>query len=116
MTTTLTPLAPAEVEKRLMQRRAVLVDIREPDEYARRHVRGALSRPLSTFEQGHPRIEPGRDVVFTCRSGMRTVANCERLAKAVEGTAFVLEGGVDAWAAAGLAVDEDRRAPLEMIR
>lgn len=116
MTTVLTPLAPAEAEKRLMQRRAVLVDIREPDEFARRHVRGALSRPLSAFEQAHLKIEAGRDVIFTCRTGMRTGANCERLAKAVDGQAFVLEGGVDAWAAAGLPVDEDRKAPLEMMR
>lgn len=116
MTSVLTPLAPSEAKRRLTQRRAVLVDIREADEFARRHVRGALSRPLSIFEQAHLKIEPGQDVIFTCRSGMRTVANCDRLANAVDGQAFVLEGGVDAWAAAGLAVDEDRKAPLEMMR
>lgn len=116
MTTLLTPLAPAEAEKRLMQRRAVLVDIREPDEFARRHVRGALSRPLSGFEQAHLKIEAGRDVIFTCRTGMRTGTHCERLANAVDGPAFVLEGGVDGWAAAGLPVDENREAPLEMMR
>lgn len=81
MTFVLTPLTPVEVEKRLTDRRAVLVDIREPDEFARRHVCGALSRPLSIFEQAHLKIEPGRDVIFTCRSGLRTVANCDRLAK-----------------------------------
>lgn len=116
MTTVLTPLTPADARNRLMQHRAVLVDIREPDEFARRHVRGALSRPLSAFEQAHLKIEPGRDVIFTCRTGMRTGANCDRLAKAVEGQAFVLEGGVDGWEAAGLPVDEDRKAPLEMMR
>jgi rhodanese-related sulfurtransferase len=47
---------------------------------------------------------------------MRTGANAARLAAPVAGDAFVLAGGVDAWAAAGLTVAEDRRAPLEMVR
>lgn len=116
MQTKLIPLKPAEAEQRLARKGAVLVDIREADEFARRHVKGALSRPLSAFESAHLKIEPGRDVIFTCRTGMRTGANCDRLAAAVDGEAYVLEGGVDAWAGAGLPVIEDRKAPLEMIR
>ena len=116
MTSTLTSLLPGDVAERLKARRAVLVDIREPDEFARRHVRGALSRPLAAFERAHLKIEPGKDVIFTCRTGMRTSTNCARLAAAVDGEAFVLAGGVDAWAAAGLPVAEDRKAPLEIMR
>lgn len=116
MTTLLTPLAAADVAARLKAGQAVLVDIREPDEFARAHVKGALQRPLSTFEAAHLRIEPGRDVVFTCRTGMRTGGACDRLASAVEGQAFVLDGGLDAWRAAGLPVVDNRSAPLEMMR
>lgn len=116
MPAALTSLKPEDVARRLTGRRAVLVDIREPDEFARRHVRGALSRPLSAFETAHLKVEADQDVVFTCRTGMRTGANCERLAAVVDGPAYVLEGGVDAWAAAGLPVEEDRKAPLEIMR
>jgi rhodanese-related sulfurtransferase len=116
MTNRLIPLSPAEVAARLKSGAAVLVDIREPDEFARSHVRGALSHPLSGFEVARLRIEAGRDVVFTCRTGMRTGANCDRLAAAVEGEAFVLEGGLDNWAKAGLSVETDRDAPLEITR
>jgi len=116
MSAQLIPLKPAEVADRLAAKRAVLVDIREPDEFRRRHVPGALSRPLSAFETAHLAIAPAREVVFTCRSGMRTAAACERLAKAVDGTALVLEGGVDAWAAAGLPLAEDRKQPIEIQR
>lgn len=116
MNTALIPLKPEDVKARLAARRAVLVDIREPDEFARRHVQGALSRPLSAFEDAHLKLEPRSDVVFTCRTGMRTGANCQRLAAAVDGPAYVLEGGIDAWAAAGLPVVEDRKAPLEIMR
>jgi len=116
MPATLTPLKPEIVADRIRFGRAVLVDIREPDEFARRHVKGAISRPLSGFETAHLKIEPGKDVIFTCRTGMRTGANCQKLAAAVDGEAFVLEGGVDGWAADGLPVAEDRKAPLEIMR
>lgn len=112
----LTPLAPVEVKARLDRKTAVLVDIREPEEFARRHVAGALSRPLSTFETAHLRIEPDRQVIFTCKTGMRTGGACDRLAAAVDGPAFVLDGGLDSWATAGLPIIVDRKAPLEIMR
>ena len=110
------PLEPRIVAERLRAGLAVLVDIREADEFARRHVKGARSQPLSGFEAAHLKIEAGQDVVFTCKSGMRTAGACNRLATAVDGPAFVLEGGLDGWAAAGLPVVEDRKAPLEIMR
>ena len=113
--TKLIPLSPADVAARL-NRGALLVDIREADEFARRHVAGAVSRPLSAFEQAHLRIEPGQDVIFTCRTGNRTSVHCARLQASVDGDAWVLEGGVDGWAAAGLPVVADRAAPLELMR
>src|SRR5436190_15305797 len=116
MPATLISLKPDDVDKRLIGRRAVLVDIRERDEFARRHIRGARSQPLSSLEQAHIKIEPAQDVIFTCRTGMRTGANCRRLAALVTGDAYVLEGGIDAWAAAGLPLEVDRKAPLELMR
>lgn len=116
MTHALTPLPARQVAERLKAGRAVLIDIREKDEFGRRHIQGAISRPLSAFESAHLKIEPSTDVVFTCRSGLRTQTNCGRLASALGRDAFILEGGVDAWAAAGLPVAENRKAPLEINR
>jgi rhodanese-related sulfurtransferase len=47
---------------------------------------------------------------------MRTAGACERFAARVEGEAYVLDGGLDAWSRAGLPVAENRKAPLEIIR
>lgn len=116
MTATLHKLSPTAVRERLDAGRAVLVDIREPDEFVRRHIRGAQSRPLSSWEQAHLTIEPAADVIFTCRSGMRTAGACDRLAARVTGDAYVLDGGLDAWARAGLPVVANRSAPLEIMR
>ncbi len=116
MTATLHPLGAADVQARLRTGSAVLVDIRESDEFARRHIAGALSQPLSGWEAAHLAIAADRDVIFTCRSGMRTAGACDRLAARVSGTAFVLKGGVDAWEKAGLPLTVDAKAPLEIMR
>ena len=102
MTDLLSPLSPRAVAERLEKGHAILVDIREPDEFARRHVSGALSMPLSQLGAVPISCAPGTDVIFTCRTGMRTGANAARLVAAAGKRAHVLAGGVDAWVAAGL--------------
>jgi rhodanese-related sulfurtransferase len=116
MTAILHKLSPQQVRERINAGNAVLVDIREPDEFARSHVKGAQSQPLSTWEKAHLSIDPDADVIFTCRSGMRTAGACDRLAARVHGDAFVLDGGLDAWAKAGLPVETNADAPMEIMR
>lgn len=116
MTANLKKLTPQQVRERIDAGRAVLVDIRELDEFARAHVKGAQSQPLSTWEKAHLSIDPEADVIFTCRSGMRTAGACDRLAAQVNGDAFVLDGGLDAWAKAGLPVETNADAPMEIMR
>ncbi|UAL12431.1 rhodanese family protein [Caulobacter segnis] len=116
MTTILKPLRPDDAAKRLADGRAVLIDIREVDEFARRRAKGALSRPLSTLDAKGLGLPDAREVIFTCRSGMRTSANGERLVAACGRPAYVLEGGLDAWDSAGLPVEINDKAPLEMMR
>jgi rhodanese-related sulfurtransferase len=103
MNATLVPLKPADVARMLADGRAVVVDVREPDEFRGGHVEGAVSLPLSRL--GSDRLDHGgKTTVFTCRTGRRTSAACDRLAAAVDGEAYVLDGGLDSWAAAGLPV------------
>jgi rhodanese-related sulfurtransferase len=116
MTAVLHKLSPQDVQARLAAGRAVLVDIREADEFARAHVLGALSQPLSAPDLARLSVDPGADVIFTCRTGMRTAGACDRLAAWVEGDAYVLDGGLDAWSKAGLPVEKNRKAPLEINR
>lgn len=100
--------------RRLIDEGAVLVDIRESDEHARESVPGArhhaLSRLSSIDTQG------ATAVIFHCRSGARTAGNAQRLAASVECDAYILEGGIDAWRKAGLAIAVDRRQPIEIMR
>lgn len=112
----LTPLTPAEARARLNAGSAVMIDIREADEFARSHIDGAISQPLSAWEKAELTVDPAQDVIFTCRSGMRTQGACDRLSAHVAGAAYVLEGGLDNWGKAGLPLKVDHKAPLEIMR
>jgi rhodanese-related sulfurtransferase len=114
MSAPLKPLHPHEVAKRMNAGRAVLVDIREPDEFARAHVQGALSHPLSKIDTLG--VAADQAVVFACKAGLRTAGNAPRLALCAGREAYVMEGGLDAWIEAGLPVEVDRKAPLEIMR
>lgn len=105
-----------DVAARLKQGKAVLVDIREPDEYAREHIKGAVLAPLSSFDNANLKLEDGKDTIFMCRTGNRTNGNCARLDARVSGTAYVLEGGLESWKKAGLPVAVDTKQPLELMR
>jgi rhodanese-related sulfurtransferase len=95
-------LTPEEVSKGMAEGRYLLVDVREPNEVAVDAYPGAVLVPLSTFD---PRDIPdprGKEVVFACRSGKRSVT--ASLAAQAEGLAYDkhLAGGMLAWKAAGL--------------
>jgi rhodanese-related sulfurtransferase len=108
---TLPTVSPVEAN-RLARAGGRIVDVRSPDEFARVRIPGADNRPLDSLTN----IEAPGPIVFHCRSGMRTSANAARLAACCDGEAYVLEGGIDAWRKAGLAVEQDKGAPLEIMR
>lgn len=108
-------ISPAQARD-LMNEGAVLVDIRDADEHAREHIPGATNLALSRIKQGRPELENDRAVIFHCRSGARTMANGEALKQAADCEAYVVEGGLEAWRAAGLPVNVDRKQPLPLIR
>jgi len=108
---TLTPLTPQEA-KALVAQGALVIDVREPDEFAREGIDGARNAPLSQLGT-QPKL--GGQVIFHCKSGMRTQANAAALCACVEGEGYVLAGGLEAWKAAGLPLRRSK-APLEMQR
>ncbi|MGO4572554.1 rhodanese family protein [Microvirga sp. 2TAF3] len=103
-----------EKAKALLDRGAILVDIRETDEHARERIPGARHHALSQLPDALP--APAGPVIFHCRSGNRTKINADRLAAAAACEAYILEGGIDAWKKAGLPILQDKHQPLEMMR
>jgi rhodanese-related sulfurtransferase len=110
------PLISAAKAKALIDRAAVLVDIREQDEHTRLRIGQARHQPLSRLGQFDPGQQEASAVIFHCRTGNRTAVNADRLAGSVRCEAFILDGGIDAWKNAGLPVIEDKKQPIEMMR
>lgn len=85
---------------------ALLLDVREPHEYASGHAPGSLLIPVGQLDQRLQEIEAYRDqpVVLICRSGQRSAAATKILQKAGFTAATNVEGGMIAWEKAGLPV------------
>ena len=113
---TLSPMSAVALKQKLDAGDAVLIDIRESDEHAREHIIGARLAPLSAIDAHDFDREKTKIAVFHCKSGMRTQANAARLLAKGFREAHFLEGGIEAWKAAGFAVHANRAAPLEIMR
>lgn len=92
----------AEAQQALAQG-AVLLDVREPDEWRAGHAHGARHIPLGQLPQRARELPLGRPVITVCRSGARSARAAEQLAG--QGVAVSnLTGGMRAWQQAGLPV------------
>jgi rhodanese-related sulfurtransferase len=95
-------LTPAEVAEGINEGRYLLVDVREPNEVAAEAYPDAVVVPLSSFDPKQIPDPHGKQVVFACRSGKRSVT--ASLAAQAAGLAYDkhLAGGILGWKAAGL--------------
>lgn len=95
-------LMPDEVSKGMAEGLYLLVDVREPNEVAVEAYPDGIVVPLSTFDPQSIPDPRGKQVVFACRSGKRSVT--ASLAAQAAGLAYDkhLAGGILGWKAAGL--------------
>lgn len=101
---TIKKINPATAKNWLDQEEALLVDVREPIEYAASHIAGAALHPLQSV---HASILPNTEskIIIYCQKGIRSLHACQLLLaenQALE--LYNLEGGIEAWQEAGLPV------------
>lgn len=101
-TTDVRDLTPAQVAHLLQNRQILLVDVREPHEYAAGRIPGAVLCPLSTFDAHALPSETAVRVVFQCGTGKRSAMAARARLAAGAPSAAHLAGGIGAWTAAGL--------------
>jgi rhodanese-related sulfurtransferase len=94
----------AEVARLLDAGKLLLIDVREPTEYASERIPGALLYPLSTFDPAALPDDESRRVVFHCGTGKRSLVAAERRLAAGQPNAAHMGGGLAAWKASGLPV------------
>ena len=96
-------VTPQEAQTRL-QNGAVLVDVRERDEFDAARVVGASLIPLSEFTERYAEMPKEKEIVLMCAGGVRS-ARAAEYAESMGYKVTNLEGGINAWAAAGLPVE-----------
>jgi sulfur-carrier protein adenylyltransferase/sulfurtransferase len=75
-----------------------LIDVRQPDEYAFAKIEGAKLIPLGELMSRMSEIDPNRDTIMQCKSGVRSARAVEFLQQAgFTGKLRNLRGGITAW-------------------
>jgi rhodanese-related sulfurtransferase len=82
---------------------AVVLDVREPDEWHAGHVEGSLWVPMGEVAARQDEIPGDRPLVVICRSGARSGKVVTALVQAGY-DAVNVAGGLKAWVAAGLPI------------
>jgi len=85
---------------------ALLIDVRESDEYAQGHAPSSVLIPLGQLQQRLLELEgyKNKPVVLICHSGSRSAKAVKQLQQAGFSSASNIEGGMVAWKKAGLPV------------
>jgi molybdopterin/thiamine biosynthesis adenylyltransferase/rhodanese-related sulfurtransferase len=89
-------IGPSEMQDFLRDEKAILWDVREPDEFAAGHLWNAVSVPLSGVEAAARQIAANEILIVYCQKGSRSAVAAERLAESFPGLrVFSLKGGID---------------------
>ncbi len=83
---------------------AVVVDVREPDEFVQGHIPGAVNLPLSAFSADKLPNAMGKKLVLNCLGGKRSGLALDQCSIAQSVVDTHLSGGFGAWVEAGLTV------------
>lgn len=97
-----TNLTPQQVAQGIKEGRMLLVDVREPNETAVESYPEAVIVPLSSFDPADIPDPLGKQVVFACRSGRRSVTASLAAQDAGYSYSAHLVGGIIGWKAAGM--------------
>ena len=84
---------------------ALVVDVREVNEFADGHIPGAVNMPLSTFQASKLPKAEGKTIILNCLGGKRSGMALDKCSVAQEAVDTHLAGGFGAWASAGLPVE-----------
>ncbi len=84
----------------------VVIDVREPSEYADGHIAGATLIPLGTLPDNLSSVPTDQPVVLVCHSGNRSGQAYSYLTQQGYTNVHNMTGGMIAWQAAGLTIEK----------
>ena len=95
-----TSLSPAQTQARIQQG-AFLLDVRTQEEYDQYHLQGSTLIPLDKLSGQLNQLPKDKDILVICHSGARSLSASILLQQHGFKRVFYLEGGLNAWQAAG---------------
>lgn len=96
-----------------------VIDVRTAAEFESVHAKGARLAPLHDLDEKRligSLQSPEQPVYILCKSGSRATQAAEKLLAAGLASPVVVEGGTDAWVAAGLPVERSGRGVMPLDR
>lgn len=111
----ITEISTSELAKRMADD-ILLVDVREPDEYAQGHIGSAINIPRGVLEMQlpqHPKVQSWAspleqlnavDIYLICRSGARSALAAESLSRLGLRRVYSISGGMVDWQQEGFSV------------
>lgn len=78
-----------------------IIDLREPELYAKGHIPGAISMPFYDFHSLWQKLSVNDTIVFVCHDGPMGEASAQLLAGKGFKKLYNLSGGMAAWTARG---------------
>lgn len=91
-------ISPEEARKLLEQNPdALLIDVRQPEEYEKGHIPGAILLSLPELPDKLAELKTDRGIVTYCRLGRRSLAAAQLIADENDTEVFTIDGGIMAW-------------------
>jgi len=86
-----------ELADKLAQGKQVLIDVREPYEFASGHLKGAVNVPLGQLAGKLGKFDSDAETFVICQSGHRSATAVRLLKRAGFENAYSVKGGTSAW-------------------
>ncbi|MFN9019755.1 MAG: rhodanese-like domain-containing protein [Pseudanabaena sp.] len=106
----------ATLKQWLDHNQVILIDVREPSEYAAERIDGARLVPLSKLDINQIPFGGDKDIVLQCQTGIRSGQAAQQLLNSGIETVTHLEGGLNVWKQRGYPTRIDRNAPISINR
>ena len=97
-------ISPVDASEMFTAKEAVIIDVREQNEWDEKHIPGAIHIPVAQLNSRIAELEQYKDtpVIMQCRSGRRSAKGAVALHGAGFKQVYNMDGGILAWDKAGL--------------
>jgi rhodanese-related sulfurtransferase len=95
-------LTPEAAINKMNHENAVVIDIRDPEQFAKGHIIDAMLANNLSFEQKKMDKYKKKIIILTCTRGVHSASLAAKLAAQGFESVYVLRGGMEAWQKASL--------------